>query len=166
MRIGIGYDVHEFSEECVLVLGGVTIPYERGLEGYSDADVLTHAVMDALIGACGQGDIGKLFPDTDPEYKGISSLKLLEQVTIMLKTQHYEVENIDAVVIAQEPKLAPYTQMMQENLAAALGIGEDRINVKATTTEHLGFIGRKEGMAAQAVALLKRDTDRNENNER
>lgn len=154
MRIGHGYDVHRLVPDRKLILGGVEIPYELGLLGHSDADVLTHAVMDALLGAAGLWDIGHAFPDTDAAYKDISSLLLLERVMKMLKERGLSVGNVDATVLAQRPKLAPYIPQMRENFAAILGISLDRINVKATTEEGLGFTGTGEGMAAHAVALL------------
>jgi len=154
MRIGHGYDVHRLVQDRKLILGGVEIPCELGLLGHSDADVLTHAVMDALLGAAGMWDIGHAFPDSDPAYKGISSLLLLEQVMEMLKEKGLSVGNIDATVIAQRPKLAPYIPQMRENFASVLGVSVDRVNVKATTEEGLGFTGTGEGMAAHAVALL------------
>ena len=156
MRIGTGYDVHRLTEDRLLILGGVTIPYEKGLLGHSDADVLTHAVMDALAGAARLGDIGKLFPDTDPAYAGISSLKLLEEVGKLLKEKNYAVVNVDVVLLAQAPKVGPYRQQMAENLAAALEIDEEQMNVKATTEEGLGFTGDGSGMAAHAVVLLEK----------
>ena len=154
MRIGTGYDVHAFAKERKLILGGVEIPYDKGLLGHSDADVLVHAVMDALLGAAGLPDIGSCFPDHDPLYKGISSLILLKNVGEMLKESGYQTGNIDATVICQAPKLKPYIQAMRENMAGALGIEAGRVNVKATTEEHLGFTGRGEGIASQAVCLL------------
>ncbi len=155
MRIGHGYDVHRLTEDRKLVLGGVEIPYERGLLGHSDADVLTHAVMDALLGAAGLGDIGKAFPDTDPAYEGISSLLLLERVMETVKQKNFTVSNVDVTVIAQRPKLVPYIEKMRENLAKRLDVPAQRVNVKATTEEGLGFTGRAEGIAAHAVALLE-----------
>ena len=154
MRIGQGYDVHRLAEGRELVLGGVVIPYEKGLLGHSDADVLTHVVMDALLGAAAMGDIGQHFPDTDPEYKDISSIALLKKVGAMLEEKGYVIENIDATVIAQNPKLAPYRSQMITNIAGALGIDEDRVNIKATTEEGLGFTGLGEGMSAMAVTLI------------
>ncbi len=154
MRIGMGYDVHRLTENRALVLGGVTIPHTLGLLGHSDADVLLHAVMDALLGAAALGDIGKHFPDTDPAYSGISSMKLLEQVGTMIAEKGYVVDNIDAVVIAQKPKLRPYIEQMEQNIADVLQIAKEQVNVKATTEEGLGFSGREEGIAAQAVCLL------------
>lgn len=154
MRIGHGYDVHRLAPDRALVLGGMTIPYAQGLLGHSDADVLTHAVMDALLGAAALGDIGHLFPDTDERYRGISSLLLLETVRERIRAAGFEVENIDVTVIAQRPKLAPYIPEMRGNLARILGIDANRINIKATTEEGLGFTGRGEGMACHAVCLL------------
>ena len=156
LRIGHGYDVHRLTEGRRLVLGGVDVPYERGLLGHSDADVLTHAVMDALCGAAKLGDIGKLFPDSDPRYAGISSLALLERVAALLQAGGWTVVNIDATLIAQAPKVGPYRGQMESNLAAALGVEADRVNVKATTEERLGFTGDGSGMAAHSVALLER----------
>lgn len=154
MRIGHGYDVHRLVPGRKLILGGVTIPWAFGLLGHSDADVLTHAVMDALLGAAGLGDIGKLFPDTDPAYAGADSLALLEQVMEKLTAHGLRIGNVDATVLAQRPKLAPYIPAMRANLARAMGVGPDQINVKATTEETLGFTGSGEGMAAHAVCLL------------
>ena len=156
LRIGHGYDVHRLTEGRRLVLGGVEIPWDLGLLGRSDADVLTHAVMDTLCGAAKLGDIGKLFPDSDPAYDGISSLELLGQVAALLKAGGWSVVNIDATLIAQAPKVGPYRGQMESNLAAALGVEADRVNVKATTEERLGFTGDGSGMAAHAVALLER----------
>lgn len=156
LRIGHGYDVHRLTEGRRLVLGGVEIPWDRGLLGHSDADVLTHAVMDALCGAAKLGDIGKLFPDSDPRYAGISSLELLRQVAALLEERGWAVVNIDATLIAQAPKVGPYRPEMESNLAAVLRVEADRVNVKATTEEHLGFTGDGSGMAAHAVALLER----------
>ena len=154
MRIGHGYDVHRLTAGRALILGGVDIPWEKGLDGHSDADVLTHAVMDALLGAAAMGDIGKLFPDTDARYRGACSLMLLEEVGKRLSQAGYRVGNIDATLLAQRPKLAPHIERMRENLAARLGIAPSRVSVKATTEEHLGFTGREEGIAAHAVCLL------------
>ena len=154
MRVGMGYDVHKLVEERELILGGVNIPHTLGLLGHSDADVLLHAIMDALLGAAALGDIGKHFPDTDEKYKGISSLKLLEHVGKLIEQEGYVIENIDATVIAQKPKLRPYIEEMEENIAKTLHIEKKQINVKATTEERLGFTGREEGIAAQAVACL------------
>ena len=156
LRIGHGYDVHRLVEGRKLILGGVEIPYDRGLLGHSDADVLIHAVMDALTGAARLGDIGKLFPDTDPAYEGISSVKLLSEVGRLLGEKGYQVVNIDTTLIAQAPKVGPYRQQMAENIAAALTMDSQRVNVKATTEEHLGFTGDGSGMAAHAVALLEK----------
>lgn len=156
MRIGHGYDVHRLVEERKLILGGVEVPYERGLLGHSDADVLTHAVMDALLGAAAMGDIGQHFPDTDPAYKGADSLKLLEHVISLLVQKGWRVGNVDATVIAQRPKLASFIPQMRANLAARMNVDEDRVNVKATTEEKLGFTGSGEGIAAHAVALLEK----------
>lgn len=155
MRIGHGYDVHRLIAGRKLILGGVEIPYILGLDGHSDADVLLHAVMDALLGAAALGDIGHLFPDTDPAYKGISSLKLLAVVAARIREKGYEIGNIDATVIAQKPKLAPFIEAMRKETARVLQIDPDRLNIKATTEEHLGFSGREEGIAAHAVCLLE-----------
>ena len=157
LRIGHGYDVHRLVEDRKLILGGVDIPWEKGLLGHSDADVLTHAVMDALSGAARLGDIGKLFPDTDPAYAGISSLKLLGEIGRLLKEQGYAVVNIDATLLAQRPKVAPYKAQMAENIASVLGIDVEQVNVKATTEEGLGFTGDGSGMAAHAVVLLEKN---------
>lgn len=157
LRIGQGYDVHRLAEGRDLILGGVQVPCERGLLGHSDADVLVHAVMDALLGASRLGDIGELFPDSDDAYAGISSLVLLERVGERLRKNGYTVVNVDATLIAQAPKIAPYKAEMAHKIAAALLIEADRVNVKATTEEHLGFTGDGSGMAAQAVALLERE---------
>ena len=156
MRIGHGYDVHRLTEGRRLILGGVEIPYERGLLGHSDADVLTHAVMDALLGAAHLGDIGRHFPDTDPAYAGADSLELLDAVMELIRQKGFRVGNVDATILAQRPKLAPYIPQMRANLAARMGVPEDAVNVKATTEEGLGFTGSGEGMAAHAVALLER----------
>ena len=155
MRIGMGYDVHRLVEGRDLIIGGVKIPYEKGLLGHSDADVLLHAIMDALLGAAALGDIGKHFPDTDPAYKGISSIKLLEKVGELLEENHVFIENIDATIIAQAPKMRPHIPQMEENIAHAVGIAPSRVNVKATTEEKLGFTGSGEGMACHAVCLLE-----------
>lgn len=154
MRIGIGYDVHRLVEGRKLILGGVEIPHYRGLLGHSDADVLVHAVMDALLGAAGAGDIGKHFPDSDERYKGISSLRLLESVRKHLADKGYRVNNIDTVIVAQKPKLAPYLELMAVSIAETLETERERVNIKATTTEGLGFAGGEEGIAAQAVAMI------------
>lgn len=153
-RIGTGYDVHKLVEGRKLILGGVEIPYEKGLLGHSDADVLLHAIMDAMLGAAALGDIGLHFPDNDPAYEGADSLMLLRKVGGMLTNRGYVINNIDATVIAQRPKLRPYITKMQENIAVNLGIPKDRVNVKATTEEHLGFTGRGEGISAQAVCSI------------
>ena len=154
MRVGMGYDVHRLTENRELILGGVKIPWEKGLLGHSDADVLIHAIMDALLGAAALGDIGQHFPDTDPKYKGISSVKLLEHVAALLEEKGYGVGNIDAVIIAQKPKMAPHIPQMKANIAEALHMESDLLNIKATTEEKLGFTGREEGIASQAVCLL------------
>jgi 2-C-methyl-D-erythritol 2,4-cyclodiphosphate synthase len=154
-RSGIGYDVHPLVKGRKLVLGGVNIPHEKGLKGHSDADVLLHAIADAVLGAAGQGDIGMHFPDSDPRYKGISSLKLLAQVGRVIKEAGFEISNVDCVLLAEAPKIGPYRQKMGRNITKALNIDVDRVNVKATTNEGLGFIGRREGMAAYATALLR-----------
>lgn len=155
MRVGMGYDVHRLVEDRDLILGGVKIPYEKGLLGHSDADVLLHAIMDALLGAAALGDIGKHFPDSDPQYKGISSIKLLEHVGKLIDEKLYVIGNIDATIIAQRPKMAPHIQTMRENVAQALHIEVDQINIKATTEEGLGFTGSGEGISAQAIASLE-----------
>jgi 2-C-methyl-D-erythritol 2,4-cyclodiphosphate synthase len=154
MRIGIGYDVHKFSEGRMLVIGGVSIPYSRGLLGHSDADVLVHAIMDALLGAAGIKDIGHQFPSSDPQYKDISSILLLERVGKMVKSKSYLIQNIDSVVIAEAPVLSPYIDEMRKNIANALDMRDYQVMVKATTTDGLGFTGRGEGIAAQAIAML------------
>lgn len=156
LRIGHGYDVHRLVEGRPLILGGVTVPYERGLLGHSDADVLAHAVMDALLGAAALGDIGKLFPDSDAAYAGTDSIALLERVTALLREHGWQVGNVDATVVAQTPKLAPYILEMRRRLAETMGLDEDCVSVKATTEERLGFTGSGEGMAAHAVALIER----------
>ena len=156
MRIGQGYDVHRLTEGRALILGGVTVPFDRGLLGHSDADVLTHAVMDALLGAAALGDIGQLFPDSDAAYAGADSIALLERVTALLREHGWQVGNVDATVVAQAPKLAPYVPEMRRRLAEAMGLDMDCVSVKATTEERLGFTGSGEGMAAHAVALIER----------
>lgn len=156
MRVGLGYDVHAFAPDRKLILGGVEIPHHQGLLGHSDADVLAHAVADALLGAIRGGDIGKLFPDTDPAYEGADSLKLLAAVANLVREQGFSIVDIDCVIAAQAPKLSPYRDTMREKLAAACGIAVENLGVKATTTEHLGFEGREEGISAQAVALVCR----------
>lgn len=158
MRVGTGYDVHRLTEGRALILGGVTIPYEKGLLGHSDADVLVHAVMDALLGAAAMGDIGQHFPDTDEKYQGISSIRLLRSVAELLKEERYLVENIDAVIIAQRPKMRPYIPEMEKNIADALDISVSQVNVKATTEEGLGFTGSGEGISAHAVCLIEKVT--------
>ena len=155
MRVGTGYDVHKLTEDRDLIIGGVNIPYEKGLQGHSDADVLTHAIMDALLGAAVLGDIGRQFPDIDPQYKDISSIELLKSVKRFLEDKLYMVENIDATIIAEKPKLSPHIPEMIENIAEALGIDKDQINIKATTQEGLGFVGEGQGIAAQSVCLLE-----------
>ncbi len=154
MRIGMGYDVHKLVEDRELIIGGVTIPYEKGLLGHSDADVLLHAISDALLGATALGDIGKHFPDTDPAYKGISSVILLEKVGELLEEKGFLIENIDATIIAQAPKMRPYIDTMRENIAKALGILVEQVNVKATTEEGLGFTGLGQGISSQAICML------------
>ena len=155
MRVGMGYDVHKLTEGRKLILGGVEIPYEKGLLGHSDADVLLHAIMDALLGAASLGDIGKHFPDTDPAYKGISSIKLLEHVGKLLDDHMYVIENIDATIIAQRPKMRPHIEQMEKNIAEALHIETNQVNVKATTEEGLGFTGEGAGISSQAVCCLE-----------
>lgn len=154
MRVGLGYDVHRLVKERDLILGGVKIPYEKGLLGHSDADVLLHAVMDALLGAAALGDIGRHFPDTDEKYKGISSLRLLEHVGNLLEEENYQIINIDATIIAQRPKMAPYIPVMRENVARTLKLDVSQVNIKATTEEGLGFTGSGEGISAQAICSL------------
>lgn len=154
MRIGTGYDVHKLTENRKLILGGVEIPYEKGLLGHSDADVIVHAIMDALLGALALGDIGKHFPDNDPAYEGASSIELLKHVGKIIGDENYVISNIDSTIIAQKPKLAPYIEEMRRNVAKALGIDISQVSIKATTEEHLGFTGRGEGISSQAVALL------------
>ena len=158
LRIGHGYDVHRLVEDRHLIIGGVDIPWEKGLLGHSDADVLTHAVMDALSGAARLGDIGKLFPDTDPKYAGISSLKLLGEVGVLLQESGFSIVNIDATLLAQAPRVAPYKMQMAKNIADALKIAVEQVNVKATTEEGLGFTGDGSGMAAHAVVLIEKTT--------
>ena len=159
MRVGSGYDVHKLVPDRPLIIGGVTIPYEKGLLGHSDADVLLHAISDALLGAAALGDIGKHFPDTDPAYKDADSLELLRKVGYLLSEKRYIIENIDATVIAQAPKMRPYIDAMREKIASALELDVNQVNVKATTEEGLGFTGTGEGIAAQAVALLTTPQD-------
>lgn len=155
LRVGMGYDVHQLVEGRKLIMGGVEIPHEKGLLGHSDADVLLHAIMDALIGAIGEGDIGKHFPDTDDRYKGISSIALLEEVAKLLKSKNAIIQNIDSTIIAQKPKMAPYIQVMRENIAKALQIDVSQVNVKATTEEKLGFTGAEQGISSQAITLVE-----------
>ncbi len=155
MRIGIGYDVHKLVEGRALILGGENIPYEKGLLGHSDADVLLHAIMDALLGAAALGDIGKHFPDTDARYSGISSILLLKHVCELLESRNYKVVNIDSVIIAQKPRMAPYIEQMRLNIADALKLHVDQVSVKATTEEGLGFTGRSEGISSQSVCLIE-----------
>lgn len=159
MRVGMGYDVHRLTAGRKLILGGVEIPYGKGLLGHSDADVLVHAVMDALLGAAALGDIGKHFPDTDPEYEGVSSIRLLEHVGRLLDEKGYVIENIDATVVAQRPKMRPYIEQMRENIATALRIATEQVNVKATTEEGLGFTGTGEGISSQAVCAVEKYTN-------
>ncbi len=156
MRIGNGYDVHKLTEGRKLILGGVEIPYEKGLLGHSDADVLVHSIMDAILGALAKGDIGKLFPDTSAEFKDISSIFLLKKVNEVLKKENYAIINVDSIVVAQAPKLAPYINIMRENIAKALETDVENISVKATTTEKLGFEGRGEGISSYAVCLIEK----------
>jgi len=156
IRIGHGFDVHAFAEGRKLIIGGVDIPYDRGLLGHSDADVLLHAICDALLGAAALGDIGKHFPDSDPRYKGIDSRKLLRHVAELLDGRGWKVGNVDATIIAQAPKMAPHIATMREHIAEDIGIAADQVNVKATTTEQLGFTGREEGIAAEAVCLIEK----------
>lgn len=154
MRVGTGYDVHKLVEGRKLILGGVDIPHEKGLLGHSDADVIVHAIMDAILGALALGDIGKHFPDTDPAYEGCSSIELLKKVGELVEQERYVISNIDSTIIAQRPKLLPYMEQMRSNVADALGLKLNQVSIKATTEEHLGFTGRGEGISAQAVALL------------
>jgi 2-C-methyl-D-erythritol 2,4-cyclodiphosphate synthase len=155
-RIGQGFDVHQLTEGRPLIIGGITIPYEKGLLGHSDADVLLHTISDACLGAIGEGDIGKHFPDTDPNFKDADSAKLMEHVWQLVKDRGYELVNADCTIIAQKPKMAPYIQQMKERIAELLDASPEQINVKATTTEKLGLTGRGEGIASQAVVLLKK----------
>lgn len=159
MRVGMGYDVHKLTPDRKLVLGGVHIPYEKGLLGHSDADVLIHAIMDALLGAAALGDIGLHFPDTDTKYKGVSSMELLKEVEHLLDNKAYIIENVDATIIAQEPKMRPYIEEMCDNIASALQIKREQVNVKATTEEGLGFTGTGDGIAAQAICSLEKITN-------
>ena len=156
-RIGLGYDVHAFASGRKLILGGVEIPFEKGLDGHSDADVLVHAIMDAILSAMRAGDIGKLFPDTDPAYKDADSIRLLEAVGMLVKERGFEIVDIDSVIMLQQPKVSPYREQMRVNIAKALHVDVDNIGIKATTTEHLGYEGRGEGASAQAVCLLSKE---------
>ena len=158
MRVGLGYDVHAFEQGRDLIIGGVHIPWDCGLAGHSDADVLAHALADAILGALREGDIGKLFPDTDPTYKGANSLLLLSSVGKLMRERGFQLVDADCVLVVEQPKMAPYREHMRANLAQALGVGVDSVGVKATTTERLGFEGRGEGIGAQAVVLLKEVT--------
>lgn len=155
MRIGMGYDVHKLVENRKLIIGGANIPFEKGLLGHSDADVLIHAIMDSLLGACALGDIGRHFPDTDVKYKGISSIKLLEKIGLIILENGYSINNIDATIIAQKPKMSPYIEIMRKNIATALNIDINQINIKATTEEGLGFTGEMLGISAQSIASVK-----------
>lgn len=157
LRVGHGYDVHRLKTGRALILGGVNIPYDLGLDGHSDADVLTHAIMDALLGAAAAGDIGKLFPDNDEAFRGISSLELLRRVKMHLAEKNYKIVNVDATIIAQAPKLSPYREAMRENLAKVMEVDVEQVSVKATTEEHLGFTGKGEGIAAHAICLIERN---------
>lgn len=157
MRIGLGYDVHKLVNDRKLILGGLEIPYEKGLLGHSDADVLVHAIMDALLGAMAKGDIGKLFPDNDDKFKGVSSMKLLTEVAKIIKQDNYKVVNIDSTIIAQRPKLSPYIQQMRENISKVLEVEIDQVNIKATTEEGLGFTGEGLGISAQAICLIEKN---------
>ncbi len=159
MFVGIGYDAHRLIPEKPLVLGGVNIPYEKGLEAHSDGDVLVHAIMDALLGACGLGDIGIHFPDTDERYMGISSMKLLTEVRRIMKNYGYYPVNVDAVIVAQAPRISPHSEMMKVNVAEALALSPARVNIKATTTEKMGFEGRKEGISAQAIVSVEKTAE-------
>ena len=154
LRIGIGYDVHKLVENRKLIIGGVTIPHEKGLDGHSDADVLVHAIMDSLLGALAMGDIGKFFPDTDMKYKDVDSMLLLKEVASFINEKGYKIGNIDSVIIAQQPKMAPFIDSMRVRIAQVLEIDVEQVGVKATTTEHLGFEGRKEGISSSSVAIL------------
>ena len=157
LRVGHGYDVHRLKTGRALVLGGVNIPYDLGLDGHSDADVLTHAIMDALLGAAAAGDIGKLFPDNDEAFRSISSLELLRRVKLHLAEKNYKIVNVDATIVAQAPKLSPYRETMRENLAKVMEVDVEQVSVKATTEEHLGFTGSGEGIAAHAICLIERE---------
>ena len=157
LRVGHGYDVHRLKTGRALILGGVNIPYDLGLDGHSDADVLTHAIMDALLGAAAAGDIGKLFPDNDEAFRDISSLELLRRVKLHLAEKNYRIVNVDATIVAQAPKLSPYREAMRENLAKVMEVDVEQVSVKATTEEHLGFTGKGEGIAAHAICLIERN---------
>jgi len=163
IKVGFGYDAHQLMEGIPLVLGGAVLPWPKGLAGYSDGDVMLHAIMDALLGAACLGDIGVHFPDTDPRYKGCSSLTLLSEVKEMLNQAGFGINNVDCTLVAQRPKIQPYTQEMQEKISRTLGIGADQVSVKATTTEHMGFEGREEGMACYAVCALTKTDEEAEN---
>lgn len=154
MKIGIGYDVHRFEENRKLVIGGVDIPYEKGLNGHSDGDVLVHAIMDSIVGALGEGDIGRHFPDNDEKYKNIYSIKLLEKIVGLMEEKEYKIGNIDCIIVAEEPKMMPNIEKMKNILSETLKTSKSNLNIKATTTEKLGFEGRKEGISAQAIVLL------------
>jgi 2-C-methyl-D-erythritol 2,4-cyclodiphosphate synthase len=154
-KIGFGFDAHRFSKDTKLVIGGVEIPFEYGLKGHSDADVLSHAICDALLGALGEGDIGSHFPDSDPKYKGMSSLVFLEETMTLLNERGFEIENLDSVIVCEKPKIAPHIKQMKETLSQVLGISVKSLGIKATTTDQMGFTGRGEGIAAHAVALIK-----------
>ena len=156
-KVGNGYDVHQLVSGRKLIIGGVEIPHYKGLDGHSDADVLLHAVCDALLGACGVGDLGQHFPDTDPQWKGVSSILLLEKVGDICHKKGFKVSNIDSIVVAQKPKLAPYIQLMKHNIKKALGLDAEQLNIKATTTENMGFEGTEEGISAYAIALLEKN---------
>ncbi len=162
MKVGIGYDVHQFKKGRKLIIGGVEIPSVMGLSGHSDADVLTHSLMDAILGALGKGDIGQHFPDTDEKYKDISSLLLLKEVYEFLLDGNYKIGNIDLIIMAEKPKMASYYSQIKNNISGILNISEDKINIKATTTEKLGFVGREEGVAAQAIVLIKEGEEEND----
>ena len=156
-KVGNGYDVHQLVSGRKLIIGGVEIPHYKGLDGHSDADVILHAVCDALLGACGVGDLGQHFPDTDPQWKGVSSILLLEKVGDICHKKGFKVSNIDSIVVAQKPKLAPYIQLMKHNIKKALGLDAEQLNIKATTTENMGFEGTEEGISAYAIALLEKN---------
>lgn len=155
IRVGLGYDVHKFENNRKLIIGGVDIPYEKGLMGHSDADVLIHAVMDSIVGACKKGDIGKLFPDTEEEFRGISSMELLKRIYVLIKNDGYKIVNIDSIIVAQKPKMSQYIKNMEKNISECLEMDIDSVSVKATTEEKLGFTGREEGISAKAVCLVE-----------